>query len=135
MTQEVEQLMGRGDWDGAFAMCRQLVVDHPSNPKLRAYLGLCLYRQQNFDDAAKSFRTALQLDETYWEAALKLAQCLDRLMQYEEALEAAKVAQNLRPSDPTITILLNGLERQVKQQVTDGWQKTTVRHNITISSE
>lgn len=135
MTQEVEQLMARGNWEGAFAACQSLAVEHPSSAKVQGYLGLCLYRQQNFEAAAACFRKALLLDEKFWEAALKLAQCLDRLMQYEEALEAAKAAHKLRPSDPTINVLVNGLERQVCEKPVDGWQKSTIRHNVTISSE
>ena len=135
MTEEVEQMMGRGDWDGALASCQQLVVDHPSSAKLHGYLGLCFYRRASYGDAAACFRKALLLDEKFWEAALKLAQCLDRMMQYEEALDAARVAHKLRPSDPTINVLVNGLERQTTEKTTDGWQKTGIRHNVTISSE
>ncbi len=135
MTEEVEQMMGRGDWDGAFTSCQQLIADHPSSAKLHGYIGLCLYRRTDYAGAAASFRTALLLDEKFWEAALKLAQCLDRMMQYDEALDAAKAAHKLRPSDPTINVLVNGLERQVTEKSADGWAKTTIRHNVTISSE
>lgn len=135
MTEEVEQMMARGAWAEAQARSAELVQAHPANAKLHGYLGLCLFRQQNFSAAADCFRKALLLDDKFWEAALKLAQCHDRLLQYDEALSAAKIAHKLRPSDPTINVLINGLERQVTESLTDGWQKTTVRHNVSLSSE
>src|SRR5207237_5921316 len=105
MTEEIEQLMGQGNWEGAAKRCDELITEHPTNARLYGYRGLCLYRKQAFEDAAGAFQKALLLDEKFWEAALKLAQCLDRLMKYPEALTAARVAHKLRPSDPTVNVL------------------------------
>lgn len=136
MTQEIEQMMGRGEWETAQTRCSELIASHPTNARLHGYLGLCLFRLQQYEEATRSFRLALTLDEKFWEAALKLAQCFDRMMKYPEALEAARVAHRLRPSDPTINVLINGLERQASDPITGGgWEKNAVRHNVSLASE
>lgn len=134
MTQEVEQMMASNNWQGALAKCKELGVQYPTSAKVMAYTGLCFYKAQDFGNAATYFKKALLLDEKYFDAALKLAQCLDRLLLYSEALEAAQVAHKLRPSDPTANVLLNGLQRQVASEPAQAWNKG-VRHNVTISSD
>lgn len=137
MTEHIDQLMAKGDWPAALKAAQDKVAELPTSPKLHAYVGLCQFRMRQFEEAVKSFRTALTLDDKFFDVALKLAQSLDRLMRYDEALEAAVHAHNLRPSDTTVNVLLHGLQRQVVDHSGDAWLKTAnlSRHNVTISSE
>jgi tetratricopeptide (TPR) repeat protein len=135
ITDEVEKLIGLGQWEEAKTQCERLVVEYPTNARARAYLGLCYFRKNDFCEAAPHFRQAMLLDDKFWEAAFKLAQCLDRMLRFDEALEAARAAHCLKPSDPAITALVNGLERNVTKERTDGWQRTTLQHNVYLSNE
>lgn len=137
MTEQIDQLMAKGDWPAALKVAQEKVAEIPTSAKLHGYVGLCQFRLRLFEDAVKSFRTALTLDDKFFDVALKLAQSLDRLMRYDEALEAASHAYKLRPSDTTVNVLLHGLQRQVQDHSGDGWMKNIIhaRHNVTISSE
>ncbi|MBI1756684.1 MAG: tetratricopeptide repeat protein [Fimbriimonas ginsengisoli] len=135
MVEEVERLMAQNDWEAAECRSRVLMVEHPTNARLRGYLGLCLYRKQAFEEASEHFRKAILLQPTFWEASLKLAQCLDRLMRYEEALEAAREAHLVHPGDPTLNVLIHGLERQVEDKGVGAWQRTTRQHNVTMAND
>ena len=137
MTEHIDQLMARGDWPGALKASQEKVVELPTSAKLHGYVGMCHFRMQQYEAAAKSFRAALTLDDKFFEVALKLAQSLDRLMRYEEALDAANHAHHLRPSDTTVNVLLHGLQRQVQDHSGDAWLKSQhlTRHNVTIASE
>lgn len=137
MTEHIDQLMAKGDWPAALKAAQEKVTELPTSAKLHGYVGLCHFRLRQFEDAVRSFRTALTLDDKFFDVALKLAQSLDRLMRYEEALEAANHAHKLRPSDTTVTVLLHGLQRQVADHSGDGWMKSVIhqQHNVTLSSE
>jgi tetratricopeptide (TPR) repeat protein len=136
MTGDIEREMAAGNWPKALELSRELAHKVPTSPKLHAYVGICCFRLQRFDEAVNSFRVALTLDDKYFDVALKLAQCLDRLMRYDEALTAAEIAVKLRPSDTTANVLINGLRRQVQHKHTgDGWVASKPWHNVTFADE
>lgn len=121
---EIEVHLFRGEWKEALAKSEQEAFEQPSNAAIHAYVGLCHYRMGNFALAVEPLRKAVALDSQHWEAGTKLAQSLDRLQRYEEALEVANAFLVVRPSDPTLVHLKAGLERQVPEKITDSWQKS-----------
>jgi Flp pilus assembly protein TadD len=136
MTEQIEKLMAQGNWVAAQQMTQQLLMDTPSSTKLHSYNGLCFFRMSRFEEAAREFKIAITLDDKNFDAALKLAQSLDRLLRFPEALEAANHAHKLRPGDATTTVLINGLKRQVQETISDAWQRTAhLQHNVSLSSE
>jgi len=137
MTDHIEQVMASGNWPQALALSREMVHKLPNSPKLHAYVGICCFRLQRFEEAAASFRTALTLDENNFDVALKLAQSLDRLLRFDDALAAAEIAVKIRPSDTTANVLINGLRRQTGPKSTgDAWVVSNrVRHNVSFSDE
>ncbi|MBS1717910.1 MAG: tetratricopeptide repeat protein [Armatimonadetes bacterium] len=132
MTQEIEQLMSSGNWDAAQAACQKAIDDHPGNAKLVAYMGLMLFRKNQYEAASEYFRKAFVLEPKFWEAGLKLAQCLDRLMRYDEALKVAYEVRGIKQNDATLSVLISGLERQVGTGNAD-WEKRS--HNIYLSDK
>ncbi len=114
--------MRAGDWLSARSRCAELVERYPVTPEYQAYLGLCLLHSGELKEASDRFQKAFVLNPLYWEAGLKLAQCLDKLGRYEDALLAAKEGLKARPSEPTLLALARGLERQVPEKITDAYQ-------------
>ncbi|MGV3619028.1 MAG: tetratricopeptide repeat protein [Fimbriimonas sp.] len=108
----------------------------PTNPKLHAYLGLCYFRQNDFNNAEVCFRRAGTLDEKFWEAGAKQAQCLDRLHRYEEAYRVAKHWLKVNPRDRTLQGIAMALEHQVKGDHQEGWERTRgIGYQVQLSSE
>jgi tetratricopeptide (TPR) repeat protein len=137
MTREVEILMQQGKWQEALAECQKLIQQQPAIPKLHGYLGFCYMKLNQIPQAEAAFRKAITLDPNYWEAGIKLAQCLDRMMKYKEALQIAEHYQHMRPNDPALASLVNGLRRQAGAVEEESWQKSVKGgwHNITLSQE
>jgi tetratricopeptide (TPR) repeat protein len=124
MIEEIEEKLRLAQWPEAQKLSEALLAEQPCSPQANAYLGLCFFRQGRFNEAVGPLQRAVTLDENYWEAGTKLAQALDRLQRYEEALEVVKQFLAVKPSDPTLIHLKNGLERNVPEKITDSWQKT-----------
>ena len=135
MTQEIEKLLGQGKWQEAQAKAEQMILAQPVNRRAHAYLVLSLYRQGKLEQAVSSLKKATILDEEFWEAGTKLAQCLDQLQRYEEALEVVEQFLAIKPSDSTLLHLESGLRRNVPEKITDSWQKTTFldHHHVELT--
>lgn len=122
---EVEELLQAGRWADARHLIERCLQIQPINAKLHGYLGLCYFRVGEFENSLVPLKRAISLDEGFWEAGTLLAQALDRLLQYEEALEITEQFLVVRPSDPTLIHLREGLLRNVPEKITDSWQKST----------
>lgn len=132
----IEGLMQQGRWDDAELACRSALQVQPTSAKLHAYLGLCLFRKNNFEQAAESFKRATMLDEKFVDAGVKHAQCLDRLRRYEEAYVVAQDWLRVKPSDRTLQGLVNGLQYHVKGNRSDGWERTAhLAHRIVLAQD
>lgn len=137
MTREIECLMQQGKWDDAMVQIQALIQLQPVNPRLHAYLGMCHMRKNDFKQAEPCFRKAITLDPNFWEAGVRLAQCLDRLLNYKEALQVAEKYLVMRPNDPTLRALVNGLKRQAGAVEEETWQKSTkgAWHNVHLAQD
>lgn len=138
MTREVEILMQQGKWQEAVTGCQDLIQQQPVNPKFHGMLGFCYFKLNNFVSAESAFRRAITLEPNYWEAGIKLAQCLDRMMKYKEALQVAEFYLTMRPNDQALLALVNGLRRQAGAVEEESWQKNVKKgtmHNVTLSQE
>ncbi len=125
MLESIEQAMRQGDWENARHLAEQFIQIQPVNARAQAYLGLCHYRCGDFERAIGPLQRAVVLDENFWEAGTLLAQTYDRLLRFEEALEITERFLAVRPSDPTLIHLKEGLLRNVPEKITDSWQKST----------
>lgn len=124
MFWEIERHIRKSNWAEALKATKHLLQDHPSQARLHGYAGLCNFRLEQFESAVDSLRRAVVLDENFWEAGTLLAQALDRLLRFEEALDVVEQFLVVRPSDPTLIHLRNGLQRIVPERITDAWQKS-----------
>lgn len=122
MFEAIETAMAAGRWTEAADLCRQMIAEHPTAAKLYAYLGWCEVQLDRPSAAIQPLRTAVILEPHYWQASFQLAQVLDRVGRYEEALQAAHDALRDKPGHPPIVSLIRGLERQVPEKITDAWQ-------------
>ncbi len=137
MTEEVDNLIRQGKWDEALVKCQALVQLQPISPKLHGYLGLIYGRKNDLPNAEAAFRKAITLDPNFWEAGIRLAQVLDRMMKYKEGLQIAEHYLKMRPNEPALQALVNGLRRQAGAVEEESWQKSTKGgwHNVTLSQD
>lgn len=124
MEAGIEAMMQRGDWHGAIAQAQAALQITPTNPKMHAYLGLCYFRLNDFAQAEPCFRRASALDERFWQAGAKHAQCLFQLRRREEAFQVAKHWLKVNPNDNTLKGLIEALGHQVRGPVQEGWERS-----------
>ena len=137
MTQEIENLLKQGKVDEALAQCQVFIQQQPINPKLHGYLGMIYARKNDFQMAEASLRKAITLDPNFVEAGVMLARVLDRMMKYKEGLQIAEHYLRMRPNDPALVALVNGLRRQAGAVEEESWQKSVKGgwHNITLAQD
>lgn len=122
MLEAIERAIGSGQWNEAAELCRQSLADHPTSAKLYAYLGWSYAQLGRPADSVEPLRKAIILEPHFWQASYQLAQLLDRMGRYREALQHARDAIREKPGHPGIEGLIRGLERQVPDEITDAWQ-------------
>ena len=137
MTEEYDLMIQRGQWAELFNKCVEDCNELPTNPRPHAYMGFCYMQARQMDRAVICLQKAVRLDPNYFDAQFRLAQCLDRMQRFDEALEPAQEAVRLRPSDPTAQVLLRGIQRYANDKMVDGWKKSEgpMFHNITLSND
>jgi tetratricopeptide (TPR) repeat protein len=137
LLEAVERAVREGNWKLAFELSKELVVKYPINAKARAYLGLAHMNLADFESAALELKKAVALDPHFWQAELVLAQCLDSMGKYAEALDVALSTLKERPSDPKVQALVRGLERHVDRPSVDGWERSQrlTHYNINITHQ
>ncbi len=132
----IEQLLALGRLDEAQVECQAAIQVQPTNPKLHAYLGMCYFRRSEWLPASESFRRATALDPGFWQAGCKLAQCLDRMRRYDEALAVAKEFAHVQPNDNTLQGLVVLLSDLAKGDRKDGWERTShLAHKVKFSGD
>jgi tetratricopeptide (TPR) repeat protein len=114
--------MRTGDWDGAAVRCRQALNLQPTNGMLHAYEGMCHYRKERYSEAEPCFRRACTLDPKLAEAAVKQAQCLEKLHRYKEAMDVVKEWLPHRPNDIALQALYDFLKTKYESEEHDKWE-------------
>lgn len=66
---------------------RRQIADQPQNPNLHYRLGILLMSLESFPEAIEAFRSALEINPTYFRARIKLAICLFEAGDQKSALE------------------------------------------------
>jgi tetratricopeptide (TPR) repeat protein/ADP-heptose:LPS heptosyltransferase len=95
----------------AVAVLRDAAQLEPNNAGIHCELGLALADSGQDADAIAHYRRAFENNPQYGDAALNLAAALDRLEQYEAALEWAQRAADLLPTNPITHFNLANVQR------------------------
>ena len=133
---QAEANMKAGRYDEAQKEFRRLVILYPTNAKLHAYEGVCYFRQENFEAAVPCLTRAVNLEPTYADAGIKLAQAYDRLKRYEEAFVVVTDFLKVKPGDATLQGLSFFLKDRVKGNRKDGWERSiALEREITFANE
>lgn len=74
---------------------RRQIASQPQNPNLHYRLGLLLMSLPSFSEAIEAFRSALEINPTYFRARTKLAICLLEAGDHKSALEQLTAANGL----------------------------------------
>lgn len=114
--------MAAGNWVQAAEEAKAILAEHPTSAKAWAYLGWAYENLGRHAEAIEPLRKAIILEPHFWQASFQVAQILDRLGRYPEALQHAREALRDKPGHDPIEALIRGLERQVPEELTDAWQ-------------
>ncbi|HKD12976.1 MAG TPA: tetratricopeptide repeat protein [Candidatus Angelobacter sp.] len=88
-----------GDFKSAEANLRIALEKTPDNSRVLYNLGLVYRKQGKLEEAIKAYQDALNLDGSYFQAAVALANVLALQQHYDEALVMHKRAVEMRPGD------------------------------------
>lgn len=124
MYDRINELMSHGQWEEAAFACESALQLYPFNGKLHGYKGMCHYRLNDYEKAEKEFLAAYSLDPTLGEAAVKRAQCLEKLRRYHEAMDVVKDWRPLRPNDHVLEGLEEFLKMKHEAEEHDAWERT-----------
>lgn len=129
----IEELMQQGKWGEAVSACREALMAQPTSAKVNGYLGLCYFRAGEFAAAIEPLERATVLDPHFVDAAVKLAQCYDRLGKYGQAYTVASEWLAKKPSDRTLQGLCNALGSYADLNRTDGWERSRRADNLELT--
>jgi tetratricopeptide (TPR) repeat protein len=83
-------------------------------PEIRISLGNALFDLRQFDDAIAEYRTAIRTRPTNAEAYGILSMALRQKGEFRKALEEARRARDLEPTNPRWVQLIRGYEREAE---------------------
>jgi Flp pilus assembly protein TadD len=98
-----------GDVAGALAELRAAVEASPADPRTWTLLGDALFEAQRYDEAEKSYRTALELDRRSRPVRRSLAQLALRRGRLPEAERLLRELVSEAPGDPDYQLALGTL--------------------------
>jgi tetratricopeptide (TPR) repeat protein len=120
----IEGLMQRGQWDDAIVECKAVIQVMPGNPTVHAYLGMCYFRKEDWENAASELRLATILDPKFLDAGVKLAQVLHKLKRHLEAYDVAMDFLHHYPGNKNLLGLADYLKPYVDSRRIDGWERS-----------
>ena len=88
----------------------------PNSLKMNYNQGVALCGLGRIEEAAQSFNRAIKIQATHLPSQLALTLCYDRLHQYDRALEHARTAASLDPSNPQVLKILGEIELRTRQE-------------------
>ena len=118
----IEALMRAARWRAAQAACHDLLLSRPTDSRLHAYEGICLFRLGDYATAEPCFMRATALDPAFVDAGVKRCQCLERLRRLDEALLLAREWQAKRPGDPVLRSLVHTHGHRPDPRRTEAWE-------------
>jgi tetratricopeptide (TPR) repeat protein len=110
---KTEYLLSAGQYSAALETVNDVLKRHPGNADAYTYRGLAYYRLGETADAAKNFRTALQLNPTHLGANKYLADMYLDAGKVSLALEQLQVIR--MTCGATDCEELNALQREIDQ--------------------
>lgn len=124
MLQTIEQLMRTGNWQAVESACRDLLLTHPTNPKVHAYLGLSYFKRGFYEQSVDPLKRATILDPNFADAGFKLAQALNQTRRYKEALQVAREYHHICPNNAVLEGMIEFLSSKRGVEESDAWERT-----------
>jgi len=131
MSETIVALMQTGKWEDAIFACQAVLQVQPGNGKIHACLGESNFQLGRLADAEPSYKRAYILDPTLWRAAVRHAQCLEKLHRYRESMDVVAEWLRHKPGNTDLLGLKEFLETKHESQEQDGWERTR-RLDVTI---
>lgn len=122
--QSIEEMMRAGRWNDAHYALRALLFNRPTDAKLHALEGICLFRLGDFAAAEPCFGRATALEPSFVDAGVKRVQCLERLKRFDDAVYYARRWQAKRPGDPTLRHIVHVHGQRPDPLRSESWETT-----------
>ena len=103
---------------------------HPSELRVRDYLGWLYEQIDDVEKALDTYRTNIDLDSTFYDSRLHLGILLYRLTRYDEAVQHLTRAAGLKPGDSEVHLLLglSYLQANEFERATSAFEKGLEYH-------
>ena len=109
------EVMDERYYDEAIRVAREGIELEPHDPPIRALLARALLITGGMDEGIEELEYCLQLNPTYADAALLLAQAYERTGRRDEALAVLKTVETLAPGQPGVAEEIQRLESELTQ--------------------
>lgn len=100
--------------DDQITFYKEEVKQKPNDPKNRVQLGYSYFLKKDYDEAIKQYKTAISLDDNFFDAYLNLSIVYDKQDRTDDALQNAIKATEISPRDYKGHILKGKSYRKLK---------------------
>jgi len=108
LQDQAKELMRHHEWTDAATLLERDILDHPTDPWSRMYLGSCHYELRSYDTALEHFRAAERLAPNESTALGLQGDVFDARGDWETAGELYQRALAMNPND---TLAQNNMGR------------------------
>lgn len=131
MSEKIVAMMQAGKWEDAIFACQSVLQVQPTNGKIHACLGESQFQLGRLVEAEPSYMRAYTLDPSLWRAAVRHAQCLEKLHRYREAMDVVTEWLRHKSGNTDLLGLKEFLETKHESQEHDAWERTR-RLDVTV---
>jgi tetratricopeptide (TPR) repeat protein len=124
------KLFQGGDINGAIPMFEEEMQHNPSNEKTAFILGVCYYRNKEFERANSLFKKVISTDDSHYKAHYYLGLVSEKTNQMNAALSEFRIAVALKPD------FIEGIEKlkSLGQYSKEGTPNKTVQQDSSDES-
>jgi Flp pilus assembly protein TadD len=108
---QVARQVTAGKYPEAIGLCRDLLLRHPSDPRLHYALGIALNFAGQPQESIAAFRRAIVIKADFFEAHTNLGNVLSSQGRFAEALDSFSQAARLRPQMAEMHVNLSNVFR------------------------
>jgi tetratricopeptide (TPR) repeat protein len=128
---KAQQLLERGDTDGAIGLLRQYLQKYGNDIQANALIGIAYERIGALSLAEEHLAVSLAADDSQYDVAMQLIEVRMRQRKFEEALPVAERLYRFHPNDEVLRVRLESIRENVERPAV-GWERDENKPTVDI---